>query len=524
MNDQVELSMRDKDVRKRFFWYLSAFVLITFLIISALLLGRRNQLLRDYKVHSETQVDHLGGLIESHFQSIKSDILFLPVLNEILRFKSIPNEEDKHFIEKEFLEFVRSKKIYDQIRYLDTEGNELLRINFNNGFPEIVSREELQNKSNRYYFKETVKLKEGQVYVSPIDLNKEKGVVEVPLKPMIRFGTPLYDQQIHLKGVLILNYLADVFIEDLIVSSRNEAGTFGLINEEGFWLYNDNPSEEWQFMYPERNPSGLMVSSPELWEKIVSNDRTHSFIHENSLYTSLNIQPLSQVPTIVNEQHWYLVNRVSFDEMNTSWRDFLIVLFLSTFILTLMASFPFLLAAKTVVQRNLFKEALERAALFDTLTGLPNRDFLKIAALQLIKDLDRYNQTFALLFIDLDGFKNVNDTYGHEGGDLVLKDVAGKLKNCVRDSDTVARIGGDEFVVLLHRVEGEEDCKMVARNILDSLKQALLLPQGEAKVGSSIGIALALPGTVPDLESLIARADKAMYKVKDEGKGDFKIG
>jgi len=128
---------------------------------------------------------------------------------------------DSDHIADELLAFSEIKGVYDQIRLLDLSGKEFIRINLNEGQPSRAPRKQLQNKSNRYYFKEIVSLSEGEVFISPLDLNVEHGVIEQPLKPMIRLGAPLYNQQGKKSGILLLNYLAQNLLNKLSKSTGN---------------------------------------------------------------------------------------------------------------------------------------------------------------------------------------------------------------------------------------------------------------------------------------------------------------
>ena len=160
----------------------------------------------------------------------------------------------------------------------------------------------------------------------------------------------------------------------------------------------------------------------------------------------------------------------------------------------------------------------------DHLTGLANRSFLEeIARLALLRAQEQ-NGKLAVLSLDLDGFKGINDHYGHPAGDIVLKTVADRLVEQVRASDVVARVGGDEFMVLLPNVSGPKAVADVARRLLAATERGIQLPDdgrgGEARLSTSIGIAL-YPAHSDNFEGLTLAADRAMYVVKGRGKGDF---
>ena len=163
------------------------------------------------------------------------------------------------------------------------------------------------------------------------------------------------------------------------------------------------------------------------------------------------------------------------------------------------------------------RDALERLATHDGLTGLPVMRLAQDRMKSAISRAQRSGAKVALLFVDLDGFKMINDTHGHDAGDALLREVAARMQQSVRASDTVARIGGDEFLVLLDGVTGARIAEMTARKILDNVAKPVVFGDAEVKVGASIGIAL-YPEDGADPQELRRLADDAMYRVKKAGK------
>lgn len=162
----------------------------------------------------------------------------------------------------------------------------------------------------------------------------------------------------------------------------------------------------------------------------------------------------------------------------------------------------------------------EHQALHDALTGLTNRRGLDELLPRGIARANRNRKAMALLFMDLDGFKAVNDTFGHEGGDKLLKEIAARLIMNIRQTDRAIRLASDEFVVLLEGVEGGlTHARAVAKKLLFHLSQPVVFDKGIARVGVSIGIAVFLPDTPRRPEDLLNEADSWMYRAKRVGKG-----
>ena len=178
------------------------------------------------------------------------------------------------------------------------------------------------------------------------------------------------------------------------------------------------------------------------------------------------------------------------------------------------------LTSRDIGDRKELEDQLRHRAFHDTLTGLGNRALFRDRLEHAVTRVRRYGGDLGVLFVDLDGFKTVNDTLGHDAGDRLLKEVSDRLQECVRTSDTVARMGGDEFAVLLEQAGDAKAAQLVASRILAALQLPIELEGGvQTRAGCSIGIATTRPGDVPSAESLLRDADLAMYRAKAQGKG-----
>ncbi|MBT3359832.1 MAG: diguanylate cyclase [Rhodospirillales bacterium] len=176
--------------------------------------------------------------------------------------------------------------------------------------------------------------------------------------------------------------------------------------------------------------------------------------------------------------------------------------------------------AEQVGQRDRAEERIRHLATHDDLTGVPNRKLLLERLERSIERSRRNGLRTALLFIDLDGFKEINDTLGHDAGDAVLVEVGARLSGCIRKIDTVSRVGGDEFVIVLSDLPDTESVARVANEALELLCDPIRLAQNVVSVGASVGIAF-FPDDAGSAEELICVADEAMYEVKGLGKNGF---
>jgi diguanylate cyclase (GGDEF)-like protein/PAS domain S-box-containing protein len=174
----------------------------------------------------------------------------------------------------------------------------------------------------------------------------------------------------------------------------------------------------------------------------------------------------------------------------------------------------------TALQRHESESRLAYLAQFDSLTGLANRSLLRDRLAQAIAQAKRQRWSVAVLFVDLDRFKLVNDTLGHSTGDQLLEETSRRLRGCVRGGDTVGRISGDEFALVLADLARPDDAAIVARKVLDSLTNSFRLGEHEAFVSASVGIAI-FPADGEDADALLKNADTAMYRAKEAGRNGF---
>jgi len=173
-----------------------------------------------------------------------------------------------------------------------------------------------------------------------------------------------------------------------------------------------------------------------------------------------------------------------------------------------------------ISERKEHEETMRRLAMFDNLTGLPNRVLFDDRLKQALSHAGRSHMKVAILYADLDSFKQVNDELGHMAGDIVLKEVSGRFSDCLRTSDTLSRIGGDEFIFILQDVGAKQEIEVVAQRIVDSMRAPFYIGEKVYRIGVSIGISI-FPDGGEEKEKLIRIADEAMYKAKNMGKNGY---
>ena len=225
---------------------------------------------------------------------IKSDMQFLinhHRANDVFAVVADDAQDAKNNIGLTMKNLASARGFYDQIRFLDNTGKEVVRINYNDGNPTIVPQSQLQNKKDRYYFQEAIALAPEETYISPMDLNFEHGKIELPYKPIIRFGSAVFDAQGNRLGVAILNSFAcDILGKVDITSDSLRLSQTMLINSDGYWLKNRNKKYEWGFMFDDRKDRTIKNESPQAWAAIRSSEKGYVETDEG-LFVFSTIRP-----------------------------------------------------------------------------------------------------------------------------------------------------------------------------------------------------------------------------------------
>lgn len=252
--------------------------------------------------------------IEQQLAGVVSDIHYLASYGEHYRtsygkayslFDS--GDEQKQQLTRLLYTFSKEKKSYDQIRFLDTKGAEIIRINSKDGTPYPVPEQNLQKKSTRYYFQEISKLKKGELYISPLDLNIEKGKIERPFKPVLRFAEPVFNAQGEHKGSLLLNFMGDELLTAFRDVTKSHQAHIMLLNTQGYWLSSPDKTQEWGFMFDNKN--NYATQFYEAWKTIKKN-HSGQFESNEHLMTFSTVNPLPLSLQTDTTPHWKIISLI----------------------------------------------------------------------------------------------------------------------------------------------------------------------------------------------------------------------
>ena len=260
----------DKTFMNRLSYFFRMFIPFALLLIAAAwLYGDRESVntVSQLRIRDEASVRVGAAVLSNKLESLSSDLLFLAAHSTTAAAVNRPTAENIAALADDFTVFSASKAYYDQIRWIDETGMERVRVDFRQGAPVRISNAQLQDKSKRYFFTETLKLKAGEVFVSPLDLNIEQGRIETPFKPMLRIATPVADQSGQNRGIVIVNYRGSDLLQAFVQAIGQSNAHAMLVNSDGYWLKSDSPVDEWGFMF-NRPDLSMAVRSPVAWRQV----------------------------------------------------------------------------------------------------------------------------------------------------------------------------------------------------------------------------------------------------------------
>jgi len=328
----------------------STFFVIT--LVPALIIGiyaihvSSQTLLKQALATQTAHIDVLQNNLTSFLSTVKGDLLFLsqsPMMKDYLSFHRIVSqgsklnsevltapdtlqtmspeaflEQKREALEQEFLALTRNRQIYYQIRYLDKTGQEIVRVDSLRFVDKIIARDQLQDKSERYYFNETIRLQSKQVFVSPLDLNRERGKIETPHKPVIRYAINVYDDKNHKAGIVILNIDANQFLKPLVNAS--------LVTQDGYFASHPDYKKCWGAPSDLNTGHNLEQEYPQLAQQIRD-------IDSGTMSTEAVTLSFQHVPVPGSGKNWILIVQRDTAELFNSVTEFRI-----TFIAILVVS------------------------------------------------------------------------------------------------------------------------------------------------------------------------------------------
>ncbi len=486
------------------FAFLSVFYLAVMVWNGMSLLRSQREEVMDSEVRM-TQTEHT--VINTKMNVLAGDLRFIHDTVQMTRFNPAKYGE----LKKLWSAYANRQKIYDQIRYIDKKGNEIIRINYKPDTGAYAVRsDELQNKADLYYFQDAIKMEDGRMYVSKLDLNIEGKTLEKPIKPMIRLAMPCFDSDGELKGIVCLNYLA----EDLLKRIRNVAsagyGIIYMLNPEGYWFFNgEDRSTEWAFMYPDRQNVSFASRFSDVWGKMKKTS-DGCIVAQQGIFTYEKI-------LASKEGNWTIVSYIpdagpksepfSWDACSAFWW------IIKRNLPALLVIFALAAAVSVIISNSKNKKDLMRYySEYDEMTGMLNRR----AGLERLDSMTRRKlpdrKRITICFIDINGLKYVNDKFGHEAGDEMILTVIRAIRTVIRKEDFLVRLGGDEFLAVFENMTMAE-AEGVWKRIAEEMEEENRSEKRKFIVSASHGCASIAPGE-SIVDEAMRLADERMYEEK----------
>ena len=528
--DDVGL-MKQKSVIIRYALGIFAVLGLAVLIVSSLIQFEIREVKRKELLKNEQNIISAENtIISNKINRISGDLLYV---TDCLRLND-DGTDNYADVEKLWLAFSNRRTLYDQIRFIDMEGEEIIRINYDPDGSLLVDQADLQNKKDRYYFTDTMKLKKDQIYISKLDLNVENDVIEDPIKPMLRISMPYYNSKGEQKGMIILNYLAGDLLKQIKKIATVSNGNLSLINADGYWIYDsEEPKNNWAFMYEDQMNISFKNRYQEEWKTIKEKD-SGQIINKNGVFAfskSITSRTFKQdnvgYKIILGAGDLTLVSVMSNSSengklfTNSFWQNELATLKNIYYLYVFLFFISVIISVLMIMNKN-EKAKIKFFSEYDSMTGVYNRraGFEKLS--QLYKSSESKNSTISVCFIDINGLKEVNDALGHESGDELILSVIAGIKHNIRNNDFVARLGGDEFLIIFEGMD-ESKAEEIWSRIIHEYEKINDAEGRKYVISVSHGIEVFQSNSNQFIDVIINSADEKMYDEKRRIKKDLKV-
>lgn len=428
-------------------------------------------------------VDLRTVMIEEHLDRVDTDLSILTDVAQIREYASSRNHAQLEEVQELFMAFIRENEVYDQIRLLDDKGMELVRVNRNSGLPVAVDSDQLQFKGRRYYFKDTILLRPGEVYVSPMDLNVEQGKVEIPFKPMIRFGVPLYGEDDEISCVLIINYMADRLLGLLRKTGQLTQGQTMLVNRDGYWLLAPDVEDQWGFMFADRHDRSFSQRFPQYW-KAIENEERGQIVTGNTLISFTTIKPLrdeflwspgsatpfgeSQGVLNAQDYYWKLISFVSnthkYEQSYGEFFNYYVIGATGAGVVAVLA-----LGVSFLLMRNRFYQMCGRC---DLQVSFHDYDSFSALLQETVKVCRDEEGQLALIVVRFEDFESLIGEHGFELANEILLQMVVRIRSILPEEAVLSRIDSNELGVLLELIENRDE----GERLVDACRQILSEP------------------------------------------------
>jgi len=494
-------------------------------------LNESDSTVKEIERSEKTNLAVMEDMVNYKMGRVIKDLNILSSFNSLRFYLDSKSDIFRRQAEGEFRSFSNISGSYDQIRFIDEKGLEKIRVDYEYGTTAVISQNRLQDKSARYYFKESIKLNKNELYVSPFDLNVEGGIVEVPFRPMLRFAKPVFDSNGKRRGIVVVNYAAKDVITRLEKISESSSGQVMMLNMEGYWLKGKVAEDEWGFMLPERDSKKFGNEFTEEWNAIKSSE-SGQITTENGIFTYITVNPLQNsidngsisrlMSSNENNYKWKIVQHIPNNlikmyrlKSNKSTITAMTLIFVVSFLPSLIFTYIFF-------RKRLLEEMMTTGENYDYLTRLPNRSAFYNHLEETSKQSAAYHKSFALLLIDINNMKNINKDYGLKTTNTLIYRYSKELIELKSNRCFLAKLKSVDFGIIVKDVKSTEEIEEVANRIYSSTSEGLVINGREINISVNIGAAI-YPDDSFEPYDLVKKAKVALKKSKEFGTSRFTL-
>ncbi len=504
--------------------------LIIFFILSCLFTAfyliqssRNRQIVIEELVNQEQAYFEVTSIsVQDAFQRSAEDLF---ILSEYIASLDGPplQEQQKAQFRNLFTQVSTHHSGYDAITLLESGGDEILKIVRTGETASALPAESL-GKDTQYV--SAAALECGSLYLTSLTLAMEGEKYRLPHTPVLRIATPLFTAEGEPSGMVAISYRADTLFDLIRKVTETYPSEFFLLNQQGHFLINDrNPEYEFAYLFPGNGEDMTLSFMDEaLAEKVRTKEKGFT-LSEDGLYIFHHIYPFretsSSYTTIMDcascaeEVSWTLVSFYSESYLKTFTRQGFLLNAIELIVIFILISLLSILLAAFWFQKSFRLRYIRSLAREDQLTGALSRTWGLHQAERILSSCRETGNHCAFLYIDLDRFKDVNDTYGHEAGDEVLRNISERVLNLIRHDDMFIRLGGDEFLVVLSSLRSREETALVAKRIHEQIIRPVTSESSQeiVTIDCCIGSAF-FPENGDTLNAMMNISDKAMYEAK----------
>lgn len=516
--------------------------------------------------------------IRVQIDNLRNDILFLsrlPPITGIMRTRRTggvdPESGDSEHVWRQrlasiFTSFLHTKPEYLKVRYIGIadRGREIVRVNNFGALPKVVAVDDLQRKGQRPYFQKAILLKPGEVFLSGVNLDQEHGRVMIPHRPVLRAATPVFDVDGQVFGIAIVSMDMRQMLKDISEEDFKGDNDF-LLNATGDILTGPDPSQAFGFDFGKRHRIQQIYSSTAAL--FAAGGAAHGFIDigvpgKNAYFSRVNFYPRdsSRFFVLLDVHGAGPEAEMLISNLRTNMRLYVLFIAIGIILAILLARQlvrPFIALSvvaqkigegardvdlprpgagevgmltmafasmlqkidsreKALKEKVVELECAQRLATTDGLTGLFNHGFFNARLQEECQRAERYGLSLSLIMVDIDLFKQVNDSHGHQAGDACLVFLAASITETSREVDTAARYGGEEFVLILPQTSAQ-DARTLGERLRKKVADAVSKPD-RPHFTISAGVASWCAGSDMTPETFVKSADDALYAAKKAGR------